>query len=208
MNSSIRGLEGVQSRIAEIQSKLATLEGRKSQQFSLSADSKKPSLKGSFSNAYDQALGNEPLSPFSGATLSPTGAIGQSGSIDPNILQLVHASAEKYGIDPALFRNLVQQESSFNPRAISSAGALGLAQLMPKTAESLGVTNPFDPAQNLDGGAKYLSQLLKQFNNNRELALAAYNAGPGAVTRAGGIPPIPETQNYVKKILANLDSGN
>ncbi|MBX3111474.1 MAG: lytic transglycosylase domain-containing protein [Fimbriimonadaceae bacterium] len=116
------------------------------------------------------------------------------------LLDMVREAAAKYGVDTALFQGLVQQESDFNSRLVSSAGAMGLAQLMPATARALGVDDPFDPRQNLEGGAKYLSQMLKQFGDVK-LALAAYNAGPGAVARAKGIPEIPETQDYVRKVL-------
>ncbi|WP_072778556.1 lytic transglycosylase domain-containing protein [Marivita hallyeonensis] len=107
-------------------------------------------------------------------------------------------AARRHGIPEDLFLRLVQQESNFNPRAISSKGAIGLAQLMPGTARDLRV-DPNDPAQNLDGGARYLKEQYRKFGNWR-LALAAYNAGPGAVQKHGGIPPFRETRNYVKTI--------
>jgi soluble lytic murein transglycosylase-like protein len=109
------------------------------------------------------------------------------------------AAARKYGIPEDLFKRLVQQESNWNPKARSHAGALGLAQLMPATARKLGV-NPRDPKQNLEGGARYLSQQYAKFKSWR-LALAAYNAGPGAVQKYNGVPPYKETRNYVKVIL-------
>jgi soluble lytic murein transglycosylase-like protein len=115
----------------------------------------------------------------------------------------ITAAAKKYGIDPALLAGLVKQESGFNPSAGSPAGARGLTQLMPATAAGLGVTNVLDPAQNLDGGAKYLRQQLDAFGGDVTRALAAYNAGPGAVKRYGGVPPYAETQNYVRAVQAN-----
>jgi soluble lytic murein transglycosylase-like protein len=115
----------------------------------------------------------------------------------------ITAAAKKYGIDPALLAGLVKQESGFNPSAGSPAGARGLTQLMPATAAGLGVTNVLDPAQNLDGGAKYLRQQLDAFGGDVTRALAAYNAGPGAVQRYGGVPPYAETQNYVRAVQAN-----
>lgn len=118
----------------------------------------------------------------------------------------INAAATKYNLDPALLAGLVKQESGFNPNATSSAGAKGLTQLMPATARSLGVTDATDPVQALDGGAKYLRQMLDQFGGDERLALAAYNAGPGAVTRFGGIPPYAETKAYVEKVLANRDA--
>jgi soluble lytic murein transglycosylase-like protein len=114
----------------------------------------------------------------------------------------IEAAARKYGVDPSLLAGLVKAESNFNPNAQSGAGARGLTQLMPATARGLGVTNSFDPLQALDGGAKFLGGLLKQFKGNESLALAAYNAGPGAVQKFGGIPPYEETQRYVPKVLA------
>ena len=115
----------------------------------------------------------------------------------------ITAAAEKHGIDPALLAGLVKQESGFNPNAGSPAGARGLTQLMPGTAAGLGVTDVLDPIQNLDGGAKYLRQQLDAFGGDVTRALAAYNAGPGAVQRYGGVPPYAETQNYVRIVQAN-----
>lgn len=112
---------------------------------------------------------------------------------------MAEAAARKYGVPVDLFNRLVQQESNWNPKAKSHKGAIGLAQLMPFTAKKLGV-NPHDPKQNLEGGARYLKQQYNKFRSWR-LALAAYNAGPGAVKKYNGIPPYKETKNYVKKIM-------
>ncbi|GAB4432495.1 MAG: hypothetical protein Kow0031_13870 [Anaerolineae bacterium] len=114
---------------------------------------------------------------------------------------MIAAAANRHGLDEALLKAVVHAESGFSPTAISSAGAKGLMQLMDATAQTLGVTNSFDPAQNLEGGAKFLRQLLSRYHGNEVLALAAYNAGPGAVDKWGGVPPYQETQTYIPRIL-------
>lgn len=113
----------------------------------------------------------------------------------------IDAAAARYGLDPALLAGLIRQESGFDPNARSGAGAVGLTQLMPGTAAALGVADPTDPAQSIDGGARYLRQMLDRFGGDPIKALAAYNAGPGAVERSGGVPPYSETQTYVQRVL-------
>ncbi|MDI3532552.1 MAG: hypothetical protein PWR28_897 [Synergistaceae bacterium] len=116
--------------------------------------------------------------------------------------QTLDGLAKRYDVDPNLVRSVIVAESGGDPNAVSPKGALGLMQLMPATASHLGVDDPFDPMQNLEGGIKYLAQLIDRYDGDVEKALAAYNAGPGAVDRHGGIPPFRETQAYVKKVLS------
>ncbi|MDD3014316.1 MAG: lytic transglycosylase domain-containing protein [Candidatus Gastranaerophilales bacterium] len=114
---------------------------------------------------------------------------------------IIKKCAKENNIDENLVKAVIKAESGFNTKAKSPVGALGLMQLMPSTAKGLGVDDPFDPEQNITGGTKYLKGLINRFDGRLDYALAAYNAGSGAVQKYGGIPPYPETQNYVKKVL-------
>ena len=151
-------------------------------------------LKNADSEYYDKGVKKK--------TLSETFSAKNSSDLTERINKyqhLIETKAKKYGLDPEWLASLVRQESNFNPYAVSHCGAMGLGQLMPETARYLGVTDPFNAAQNLDGAAKYLREQLNQFGSI-DKALAAYNAGPGAVSKYNGIPPFKETQNYVKAI--------
>jgi soluble lytic murein transglycosylase-like protein len=143
------------------------------------------------------------LQPFAFAGKSAAGVQSSMSFRQKAIAAQVDQVSRKYGLDPVLVHAVIQQESGYRPEAVSRSGAIGLMQLMPATAAGLGVTNPRDPAQNLDGGARYLSEQIQRFGGNVALALAAYNAGPGAVQKYGGIPPYAETRQYVRNILKN-----
>ena len=121
---------------------------------------------------------------------------------------IIDLASSKYGLETALIKAIIKAESDFDHTAVSSKGAQGLMQLMPGTAEDLAVENPFDPEENILGGARYFSMLLKRFKNNKVLALAAYNAGPDRVESYNGIPPYPETQAFVKRVMAYYRSYN
>jgi soluble lytic murein transglycosylase-like protein len=140
------------------------------------------------------------FSPLSATAPAP--GEGEAGQYEA----LVEQAAARNGLDPAVLHGLIQQESGFDPSAASSAGAAGLTQLMPATASSLGVANPLDPAESIEGGARYLSEMMSRFGGNTADALAAYNAGPGAVQQYGGVPPYAETESYVEKVLGNAEA--
>lgn len=136
------------------------------------------------------------------ASSSGTSSTAGSGASAGGYSSIIDAAAAQYGLDPAILTGLVHQESGFDPNAVSSAGAEGLTQVMPENFAADGITNPFDPTQSIDGGAKQLSEDLQEFGGNYTDALAAYNAGSAAVTRYGGVPPYAQTQNYVQDVLA------
>lgn len=137
---------------------------------------------------------------------APPVVISQPSPSTVVVRKHIQAAATRFGVDSNLVDAVAWQESRYNPKARSSAGAMGVMQLMPGTARDLGVRNPHDVQQNVTGGTAYLRAQLERFDNNVPLALAAYNAGPGAVIKYGGIPPYRETQNYVRQILRRLSA--
>jgi soluble lytic murein transglycosylase-like protein len=151
-----------------------------------------------FSAQLASALSPTAATAAPGAPGAP-GAVGATGAT-PYAAE-ISAAAARNGVDPNVLTGLIRAESNFDPNAGSPAGAQGLTQLMPATAAGLGVTNPLDPVQSIEGGARYLRQQLDHFGGDVTKALAAYNAGPGAVERFGGVPPYEETQNYVRRVL-------
>lgn len=127
--------------------------------------------------------------------------VAASTSAPAEVDQIIQQVSAKYHVEASLIRSIVQHESGFNPLSKSAAGAMGLMQLMPATARGLGVKNPYNAQENIEGGVKYFKQLLDQYGGDEKMALAAYNAGPGNVAKYGRIPPFSETQNYVKKVM-------
>jgi soluble lytic murein transglycosylase-like protein len=178
-------IQSVQTRVTELEGMIAAANGA--------------SAAPSYSTSFDAQLSQVQA----GTSLTATSA--SLGSGDTPYSDLIDAAAAKYGIDAAVLRGLIRQESGFNPGAGSPAGAQGLTQLMPATAASLGVADVHDPAQSIDGGAHYLRMQLDRFDGDYTKALAAYNAGPGAVQRYGGVPPYAETRNYVTNVLSYAD---
>ena len=199
-------IEAAMSRINQIQAMLSA---------GIAPQPTQPTTAASFSSQLATAQGaamNIAASP-TGATTATAAATTTTASTGVSELPQgtpygaeITAAAKANGLDPALLAGLIKQESNFNPNAGSGAGARGLTQLMPATASGLGVSNVLDPAQSINGGAKYLKQQLDTFGGDVTKALAAYNAGPGAVQRFGGVPPYSETQNYVRIVQANAAS--
>ena len=135
------------------------------------------------------------------AAPDPAAPVASAPVPSDQIDALVSQNATTWQVDPSLVKAIIANESGFNANATSTAGAQGLMQLMPATAQSVGVRNSYDPAQNVAGGTRYLKGLLDRFNGDVRLAVAAYNAGPGAVEKYGDVPPYAETQNYVQRVL-------
>jgi soluble lytic murein transglycosylase-like protein len=152
---------------------------------------------GSLDVAAADLVAVEPEEHFAVVPVAPVIAPGPFGN-------LIHAAAEKHGVDESLITWVIAAESNFNPRAVSRRRAQGLMQLLPKTAALYSVANIFDPAQNIDAGTHYLKDLLARYRGDLRLTLAAYNAGPDMVERYGGVPPFPETQKYVRVITGHM----
>lgn len=152
---------------------------------------------GSAEIAASDLVAVEPEEQFQALPAPPPTSTGPYGD-------LIHAAAQQTGLDENLIRDVMAEESNFNPRAVSPKNAQGLMQLLPETAAHYSVLDVFDPKQNIEAGAHYLKDLLVRYSGNLMLALAAYNAGPDVVDRYAGIPPFPETQKYVARITANL----
>jgi soluble lytic murein transglycosylase-like protein len=202
-------IDAVMSRMSQIQAMLSTGIAPPAAQPAAATATTPPST---FSTALQSAQG---VALSAGSTPTPATAAATTTSAAPGVSELpagtpygaeITAAAKANGVDPALLAGLIKQESNFNPNAGSGAGARGLTQLMPGTAAGLGVSNVLDPVQSINGGAKYLKQQLDAFGGDVTKALAAYNAGPGAVQRFGGVPPYSETQNYVRIVQANAAS--
>jgi soluble lytic murein transglycosylase-like protein len=149
---------------------------------------------------------SDPVVMNDGSAAEPMRPLPAPPQSQDSVRQHIQVAAARYGISSDLVDAVAWQESRYNPRARSSAGAIGVMQLMPGTARQLGVTNPHDVRQNVAGGTAYLRAQLDRFGNNVPLALAAYNAGPGAVVKYGGIPPYRETQDYVSKIMQRISA--
>ncbi|KIL50207.1 hypothetical protein KP77_15820 [Jeotgalibacillus alimentarius] len=164
-----------------------------------------PNQLGSVAGLVEQHKLQNTLSMMPSAVQSPIETTAQTlqpkNNATQSVDQIIKDAAEKYNVPEKLVRSVIQHESNFNPEAVSHAGASGLMQLMPGTAKWLGVKNIFDPAENVQGGVKYLRDILNKYNQDPKLALAAYNAGPGNVDKYNGIPPFKETTNYVRKVM-------
>lgn len=178
--------------IAQVQARIAEITGAPAP----GADPGTAVTSGAFSSMVQAAMD---AAPAPAATNAP--AMVPPAQID----QLVSQNAGRWGVDPALVKAIIANESGFNANATSKTGAQGLMQLEPGTAASLGVTNSYDPGQNVYGGTRYIRGLLDRFHGDMRLAIAAYNAGPGAVEKYNGVPPYAETQNYVQNVLSSYD---
>jgi soluble lytic murein transglycosylase-like protein len=193
-----KGPEAIQERIAELRGRLG-IKDPKEFNAALAAAKNSVQLMGNIgSGPLDLHLDDD-----------PTGGTPPFNPGPPprkvEVQALIARVAKEQGVSEKLIRAVVEAESSYNTYDVSHAGAKGLMQLMPGTAEEMGVKDPFNPYENLTGGTKYLKQMMARFPGRMDLALAAYNAGPGKVERAGGIPDNAETRNYVRKIMAQIN---
>lgn len=219
-------ISSITARIGEIQNRIAALDPPATPSLQpLSAAQPPSSPAPSFAQALTSAQSPPPVT---GPTLLPSGSSvpAPPASLGPlpvapgaeNVIPLPHAASsdvegiiQKYaaqnGLELALVRAVIKTEFDGNPRCISRAGAMGLMQLMPENVKEAGISDPFDPAQNVAAGTKQIADLMKLYHGNLDLALAGYNAGPGNVHKYGGVPPFIETQNYIKRVRAAMGNG-
>ncbi len=192
--NSIESIQNVFSRMKEIEEFSGSIEKKFSEEIKKKEDSNfSKELKKEIQDIKQPEIPKE-IKPEKISQLSKLKTIDE----------MIEVESKKNGLDENLVRAVIKAESNFNPKATSPKGAKGLMQLMPATAELLGVENSYDPHQNIKGGAKYLKDMLKTFKK-KDLAIAAYNAGPGAVKKFKGIPPYQETKDYVKKVNSYID---
>lgn len=190
-------ITAINDRIAQLQAMTATLDNGLAQSASAAGGVAAPVDPSATTTSTPSTNFQSMLQQATATQTSTAATSGDSAAYDAMIQQAAQAN----GIDPSLLKGLIRQESGFDPNARSGAGASGLTQLMPSTAAGLGVSDTTDPQQSIDGGAKYLREQLDAFGGDQTKALAAYNAGAGAVRKYGGVPPYAETQNYVTKVL-------
>ncbi len=202
INFELKGPEAIQQRISEIRDRMGVKDPEAFKAKMKEAAGPPVRIQGNIGSGGIDLHGDdefpgvvEPFNPFAGG--KPTSKV--------EIQAMIARVAREQNVDPKLIRAVVEAESDYNVNDVSKTNAKGLMQLMPDTAKEMGVTNPFDPYDNLTGGTKYLKQMIARYPGNLELALAAYNAGPGKVDRAKGIPDIAETRNYVKKIITKIN---
>jgi len=185
---TIEGLQNALARIDAIQSRIEELNPN-SEELQSTA------------NVFGQVLNNAIQGQSNDDNASPDESPALRLQPNTQFSEMIQQQSQAQQVDPDLVKAVIRQESGFNPKAVSHVGAQGLMQLMPGTAAGLGVTDSFNPEQNIAGGAKYLKNLLNKYGQSVPMALAAYNAGPGAVDKYHGVPPYKETQNYVKNVM-------
>lgn len=199
----------IQERINQLDHYLSGLDAKVKS--TLAAGNSEDSGRADFANVLQSVLNTDEARTSVKAKLKPDNFSKLPEDFESYINQVTEEVGAEFGIalDPNLVKSVIKQESGFNPNAVSHAGAQGLMQLMPSTAKAMGVFNSMNPYQNLKGGVKYLASMMNKFGGNVQKALAAYNAGPGAVEKYGNIPPYKETQNYVESIMRDyLARGN
>jgi cell wall-associated NlpC family hydrolase len=199
-------IQSIQQQIAQVTQQTTALGGDFASMLATAQTGTTASANGAlptsmYSGTTDPTTGATTTATTATTAATGTTAVAGSGADATQYDSMIVQAAQANGVDPALLKALVRAESNFNPSAVSGAGAIGLTQLMPGTAAGLGVQNAYDPMQSLMGGARYLHNALQEFNGDESLALAAYNAGSGAVKKYGGIPPYSETQAYVPRVL-------